>query len=132
MKIFLRTTIVSFAIWLAAAFLNAILDITYITIAGYGKGELTEGFGMVLIVSLLFSIPGILIFWIVYLLNYQNEKLFRLLVKTALLTSLLSGMIFFIWLSEGFKGHSGNLVILATFAAFLSVSLHFRVIMNKS
>jgi hypothetical protein len=132
MVIFFRTTFHVFTIWLTASLLNAILTVLYCLISGYGRDELLEGFGLVLLISLLFSIPGILIFWLLYLFNYHQVKLFQVLFKTALFTSLLSGITFFMWIGEGFKKHNAALIAAAVIAATLSVSFHYNVIVKKN
>ncbi len=88
MKRFVQATFISFTAWLLAAFINAILMAAGIFIFEHLNKHLGVFFVATFLYSLLFSIPGIFIFWVFFITNYYKEQLFQVLLKTALCTSL--------------------------------------------
>ncbi len=130
MKKFIKTVSASFTIWVAAALINGLLVAALSLFVNHDSGELGLTFGLVIVFSLLFSIPGIFIFWLFFIANYFQEGLFQLLLKTALFTSLFSALIFFGWVGRGFHSDNIWLIIFAVVAAVASVMIHHGSVRN--
>ena len=120
---YVMTALISLSIWIAAIVISAVADIIFIGLFSHGGGA-GEAFELIIVFSALFSLPGIIIFWLVFLLNCKKDELFHLLFITAFVTSFLSAFVFFLWINEGFGGQSFWLLLFAVLAALASVALH--------
>jgi hypothetical protein len=112
-------------VWIVAILVNAIADMIFIA----GSNAL-EAFWLILIFSSIFSLPGIFVFWLVFVCNYQKDALWRLLFITGGTTSFISTAVFFVCLGEGFAGQSLWLLLVAVLSALASVGLHRPVIIH--
>jgi len=94
--IFIKSVFICFTIWVLAALVNALLAGTCLFIFSHEFGFWPEAFFIVLVFTLLFSVPGAFIFWIVLLINRDEAILFRILLKTGIVLSALSSLLLFI------------------------------------
>lgn len=92
---FIRSIFFSFTIWLLAAMFNALLSGAWLNVFASYFNEGAGTFFLVFIFTLIFSIPGIFIFWIVLLANWDEVFLFRLLLKAGLIISVLSSLLLY-------------------------------------
>ena len=123
------TSILSFSIWIVSLIINAVLDLLLIGFHS-GGSELFDGLGLILLFSSLFSLPGMIVLWIVVFMNYAKPDLFNRVFITALLTSFLSVFVFFCWIADAFGGKSFWLILFAVLSALFAVMLHRPVIKN--
>jgi len=130
MKKFVRTVFISFTIWIAAALINSIMVTAWSLFSGHGSGQPLLTFAMVTALSLLFSIPGIFIFWIFFIANYYEAGLFQLLLKTGLFTSLFSTLLFFGCAGKGLSG-AYWFALFAVTAAIAAILIHHSTITNN-
>ncbi|MBL0355946.1 MAG: hypothetical protein IPP72_03260 [Chitinophagaceae bacterium] len=119
---FLMTPLISLSIWILAILMSAVVDVVFISL--FSHGEAWEAFGLIIVISAMFSLPGIIIFWLVFLLNCKKDGLFNLLFLTALATSFLSAFVFFIAINENFSGQGFWLLLFAVLSALGAVALH--------
>lgn len=123
------TAVVSLSVWLVANILNAVLFA--IVISAGGTGDELSIVGFVLLCSGLFSLPGLFIFWILFLLFSRNINLYRPLLITSAVVSFLSVMLFFIYLSVSFGADRGMWVfVLPVIAAVVSTVVHRKAIQH--
>jgi hypothetical protein len=85
--------------------------------------------GFVMICAALFSLPGLLIFWLLFLLNCRHPNLYQFLLITSASVSFLSVMVFFIYLSISFGADRGMwVIILPATAAVAATGIHRKAI----
>ena len=126
---YVMTIAVTLSVWVVSIIINAIAGMILIGFVS-GDGELLAVLGIIIAFSTAFSLPGIIIFWLVFLYNCKRENLFTILMLTAFLTSFISVVVFFVWLNEGFAGQSFWLITFAVLSALVAVLLHRRPINN--
>jgi cytochrome c biogenesis factor len=124
----MKTCFFTFTIWLLAAFINGVLYATVFSLGKLVNTDAAESFFLATIFSLVFSIPAIFCFWIVFLTNSEKENLSAVLLKTAFIVSALSCLIVPILPSDVVNGHHVLLVLMIVIAALTSVLLHHPVI----
>ena len=120
----------SFTIWVLSAMLNAILSGT---VVWFFSGEFNywpSAIILVFIFSLLFSVPGILLFWMILLVNWESEELFRILLKAGLIISSLSSLLVFI-LPVGMDKYKLLLLSLCiVITTTASIMLHHNILLS--
>ncbi len=121
---------ICFSIWIVSVIINAISVILLIGLIP-NVGAMITGLLFIALLSAGFSLPGIILFSVVFFLCRENENLFKMLMITAVLTSLFTILAFFIWIDEGFARQRFWLVCFAMLSALLSVLMHRRVIKKK-
>lgn len=126
---YVMTILVSLSVWVVSIIINALAGMILIGFVS-GDGELLAVLGIIIAFSAAFSLPGIIIFWLVFLYNCKKENLFIMLMLTAFLTSFISVVVFFVWLNEGFAGQSFWLITFAVLSALVAVLLHRPAINN--
>ncbi|MES2847453.1 MAG: hypothetical protein V4685_00235 [Bacteroidota bacterium] len=120
------TALISFSIWIVANIINAILFAFIFSFAGNGD---LDGIGIVLLFSAAFSLPDILIFWMVFLVKCRKNNLFPVLLITAASVSLLSVVLFFLYLAISFGADRGMwIIIVPVLAAIAATAIHRRAI----
>ena len=123
----------SLSIWVVAILINAIADVTHIamTQAGWiGIGV----FGAILMPSAIFSLPGILVFWLIFLLNKKNKNLVYILMITGIVTSAASVLLLLLFIGQGLKSGFILFVFIAALSGFISTALRnnlVNAIVNK-
>lgn len=83
---YLKAAFISFSIWLTAILINVILFAIVTSLQG-SRGYFWQAVGLVLLISAMYSFPGIVIFWLVFLLTFYHHKIFKILLITAIVTS---------------------------------------------
>jgi len=124
---YVATVLVSLSVWLLANIFNAVLFA--IVIAAGGTGDELSIVGFVLLCSGLFSLPGLLIFWILFLFLIRKSNLFQLLLITSAVVSFLSVIVFFAYLAISFGADRGTwIIVLPVLAAVAATTLHRKSI----
>jgi hypothetical protein len=119
---FVMTPLISLSIWIVAILMSAVADVVFISLFSHGRAW--DAFGLVIVISAMYSLPGIIIFWLVFLFNCEKDGVFNLLFITALATSFLSAFVFFIAISKNFSGQAFWLLLFAVLSALAAVTLH--------
>ncbi len=124
MLIFIRSLVLCFTVWVLTALLNTALAGTWLCLFANEYNQFSGTYMMVLIFTLIFSVPGMFFFWIILLATWDNENLFRTLLKAGMVISSLSTMILFV-LPHGLARHeiiplSACIII----AAVASIMIH--------
>ncbi|UEG51182.1 hypothetical protein LK994_06800 [Ferruginibacter lapsinanis] len=133
MKI-VQTIIFSFTIWVVAALINAALSATILSFSGSRFESWPGAFVLALVFSLLFSAPGIFVFWIIFMACVNSEKLFGILLRTGILASLISVILFRTLLNNEFKGLYFFMGLSAVIDAVIAILVHHTSItsINKN
>lgn len=125
---YIMTALISLSIWIVANTANIILFAFLFALAGNGD---LEGIGFVSLCSALFSLPGMLIFWIVFLITCRKNNVFAILLMTAASVSFLSVVLFFLYLVMSFGADRGMWIfIIPVFCAVAATAIHRRAINN--
>ncbi len=136
MNYYLKSTIHSFTIWVLAALINAILSAWCLSVAPNAFDNWGEAFMLAFFVTLIFSIPGVFIFWITYMTNRMTDSssLFRVLLRTGFIIAVVSGLLFFISFNGMLKGFTFFLMLSIIVAAISSIMLHhnFIIVSHKN
>ena len=121
---YLKTALISFSGWFTVILVNVIVIAVLEFLQG-SRGYFWEGVGLVLLVSAVFSFPGVVIFWLVFLFNFCHHKIFKILVITAIVTSSLPVLSMLLVYSDGhIHFQSVSLIALAILSAVIAVVLH--------
>jgi hypothetical protein len=129
--IFIKSVFLSFTIWVLTALLNTMLSggcLAFSNEVRYWQ----ETFLLVFIGTLIFSIPGIFIFWIVLLVNWRKDLLFRSLLKAGFVISALSSLLLFILPFNHIKGQQAPISLCMIIAAVASIMIHYPAIRSIS
>ena len=129
MKI-IQTIIYSFTIWIVAALINGALSATLLSFTKTMFQSWPGAFVLALVFSLLFSAPGIFIFWIVFMANRDKERLFSVLLRTGVIASLASAVLFWSLLGNEFRGLYFFLGLFAVIAAIAAILIHHTSIVS--
>lgn len=120
---YVMTSLVSLSVWIISILINALLFVFIFAFSG--SNDFWQDTGFVLLFSAVFSFPGISIFWLVFLIKCRNDNLFTILLITALCTSLLSVLVFFLYLAISFGADRGmSIFILPVLSALTAAALH--------
>lgn len=132
MNPYLSITYRTFTIWIMASVINGMLSGSLLTIAGNGSDRLIPMTFLAGLCSLLFSIPGFFVFWMVMLemlrRNIMGRSLFRAALSTAIILAIATGII-----SSGlFRSVSGDKLsylfpVSIVISAIASIMMHFRM-----
>ncbi len=124
MKYF-QSAFYSFTIWVLASIINGITSGLYLILSGKMGPEALMGS---LVFSLVFSLPGIFLFWIYFMIRlYKHSggsKLFIELLNAALLVAIFSGIIFYQFLGNEFRSNNIVLMILGIVATLIALFVH--------
>ena len=122
---FAVASVISLSVWIVANIINVVLVLLTM---GFASGNVVfiEAFGFILLFSAAFSLPGIIIFWVVFLANYDSKNLFVVLLITALITSALSVLLLMLWIG-GNDLSSVGLFVSAVISAIAAVIIHVSV-----
>lgn len=122
-----KTTAISVRIWGLALLINLTIAAIYIT--------LTFGLQAVLFVPVIlffpvfYSIPGVIIFWFIFLIFYRNRFLFVLSILTGLLMAIFS---FKLAVTKLFvDGYGLSITELNWFKKFAIAAVLFSVVFHK-
>jgi hypothetical protein len=124
----IKTALVSFSTWIIAILINVILFAVVTSLQG-SSGHFWQIIGLVLVTSALYSLPGIIIFWLVFLFNFYHRKIFKTLLITATVTSFLSVLCLLLLVGNGsIHFQSVPLFTMAILSAVIAVVLHRQAI----
>ena len=124
--------VLSFTIWIMAALFNAIGVEMLLFVMGKVNVDIIESLGIILLLSLLFSLPGIFLFWIIFISNYNSPRLYQKLLFSALLISSLNSAIVQYFFSGSIQVTSWLIVSVTVVATFFSLAMHHRSISKIS
>lgn len=129
MNYYLKLSIHSFTIWVLAALINAILSTCCLSVAPNNFGNWIENFTLIFFLTLVFSIPAIFIFWIIYMTTpMDGNALFPQLLRTGFIMAFISAVLFFIFFNSMFKSGAFFLALSIIVAAVTSIMLHHHFI----
>lgn len=131
---FVVASVMSLSIWIVANMINVVLVLLTMGFAS-GNDVFIEAFGFILLFSAAFSLPGIIIFWVVFLANYDSKNLFMVLLITALITSALSVLLLMLWIGGNDLGSAGlfvSAVISATAAVVIHISVFNQIVETQN
>lgn len=128
-KKYFTTTAVSLSIWLVSLIINALFDLLLIGFTS-GGSEWLGTLGLVLVFSAMFSLPGMIVLWLLILFQYTNSALFNAVFYGVLIISFLCVFVFFMSIGEGFGGQSIYIIVMAVVSSIISVLLHEQTIKN--
>ncbi|MEP7142337.1 MAG: hypothetical protein ABI707_05690 [Ferruginibacter sp.] len=129
---FIKSIFLSFTIWVLTALLNAIFSGSWLALFSIELKNWPTAFLVVLICTLVFSIPGMFIFWIVLLVRWNKDLLFRSLLQTGFIISALSSLLLFILPVNELKGQQAFLSLFIVIAVITSVMIHHSIIKSIS
>ncbi len=129
MKLF-KSIFICCSIWLLAGLLNALLFATWLSLFTTEFHHWPRTFGLALIFSLLFSVPGMFIFWVVFVVNWSCDLLFRHLLNAGLILSVLSSLLLFLFDGE-IQKQQFVLACYIVIAALSSIMIHHTFIKNS-
>ncbi len=125
---FIKSIFLSFTIWILTALLNALLSGAILSFTGLNQwpGALLLAF----VFTLVFSVPGMFIFWIVLLTNWNDAILFRIMLRTGFIISGLSSLLLLIVPDNDVKAHFFLLSFCVVVAAIASIMVHHPIIQS--
>ena len=125
---YVMTSIVSLSVWIFANLIHSLLSAVCILSINV-SGEFLEGLGFIVLFSSIFSFPGIVVFWLLFLFNCRNQKIFTILLVTASVTSFASVLLLLgnLTITPGSVIH---LFLMAMLSAITAVVLHRPAIMD--
>ena len=129
MKI-IRSIFLSFTVWVLAALFNAILSSTCLYFFMPDFQYWAGGIAVVFFLSLIFSVPGIIIFWIVILFNWDEDTLFRSLLKAGFIIAMASSLFLFTPIFKDFLKHPMILAPCILVATIGAIMLHHSTILS--
>ena len=129
----LKSTVYCFTIWVLSALVNAIISTCCLVITPNEFYNWYEVFMLSFFCTLLFSIPAIFIFWIIYITNNKADgnSIFRLLLRTGFITASISAILFFIFFNSEFKNCTLFLALSIIIAAVTSIMFHHSFIITS-
>lgn len=125
---YIMTVLVSLSIWIVANTTNTML---FAFVFAFASNSGLGGIGFVSLCSALFSLPGILIFWVVFIITCRKDNAFVIFLMTAASVSFLSVVLFFLYLVISFGADRGMWIfIIPVFCAVAATAIHRRAINN--
>ena len=128
----IKSIFLSFTIWVLTALLNACLGGTWLSVFSNEFSAWQLIFLQVFVCTLFFSVPGMFIFWIVLLVNWEQERLFRVLLKTAFVVSILSSVILYFLPVDVVDDQQFFLSLCVVIASIASIMIHHSTIKTIS
>ena len=93
---FFKSIFSTFTIWVLASLLNALLGATWLRLFLTEYNHWPVRFALTLLFTIFFSTPGMFVFWLMLLINWENTRLFRSLLKAVFIISILSALFLFL------------------------------------
>ena len=137
MNRYFKITIRTFTIWVASSLINGLLCGIYFSVIG-NEFSGVGGTILFIIISLVFSIPGFLLFWIFLLIGINRKVYARALFRTALSTGLILSLIYMvfgsIWLRPMLpvERYPIGFIVISVLAGILLHFKHFKNIHNQT
>ncbi|MFT3682413.1 MAG: hypothetical protein QM791_19315 [Ferruginibacter sp.] len=122
------TALVSLSVWIFAILINTVITTAFLGLQGEGGSGLLEITGIILLFSSIFSFPGILLFWLVFLFNCKRTDVFSILLVTAIAVSVLSIVVFALLVNDALGAGYLLILLFPIIAALASVMLHHPAI----
>ena len=134
MSIYLKLTGRTFTIWLLTASINALLAGIAVAIINHEYGRVPEFCLISGILSLVFSVPGFFIFWIVLLVKAAKQErgrtLFRAALGTGFILSAATAACSYGLLFNAVKNYSFVLILIIVLSFLSSIMIHFKNFKN--
>ena len=124
---FFKSIFTTFTIWVLAALINALLSATWLWLFSNEYNHWPTGFALALVFTLLFSTPGIFIFWLLLLINWEKAMLFQTLLKAGFLISSFSSLILFLFEDTELEGQQLFLSLSIVISSTASIMMHFTI-----
>ena len=134
MSIYLKLTGRTFTIWLLTAFLNGLLAGLAISIIGQEYNQVAENCILAGILSLVFSVPGFFIFWVVLLFRAarhdRERELFRAALSAGFILSAATAACAYDLLFSVVKNDAYVLMLTIVLSSLISIMIHFKIFKN--
>lgn len=131
---FFKSIFISFTVWVLTALLNALLMGSVLFFLSDEFKYFPSAFGFTLFFTLIFSMPAVFVLWIVLLANWDEQTLFRSLLKTGFIVSILSSVVAYFLPFGVIKSERPLLSLCIVIAAISSIMMHHSMIssINKN
>lgn len=130
MNIYVKLTGRTFTIWLLTALINALLAGIAVSVINHEYDSVAENCFLAGILSLVFSIPGFFIFWLVLLVRaakHERERaLFRSALSTGCLLSAATAACGYDLLFSAVKNYGFVLILIIILSSLISIMIHFK------
>lgn len=130
---FLKSSFLCVTIWVVSALLNSILSGTCLYLL---ESSLDPGWPgaylIVFIFTLIFSVPAVFIFWLLLLVNWNEVLLFRIMLRTGLVLSLLSSLLLYMLPLRISVSQLLFLCVCILISSITSIMLHHSIIRSIS
>lgn len=127
---FFKSIFSTFTIWVLAALLNALLSATWLWLFSDEYNQWPVGFALTLVFTLFFSTPGIFVFWLVLLANWNKDLLFQYLLKAGVIISSLSSLFLFFLNDDDLERQQLFLSLSIVISSIASIMMHFTIFKN--
>ncbi|MBC7510399.1 MAG: hypothetical protein H7320_16880 [Ferruginibacter sp.] len=126
----MKTLFCTFTIWVLAALINATLSASCLLLKPGEFDNWAQSFGLSFFFTLLFSLPSVFIFWLLFLMNNKEDgqSLFQLLYRTGFVTAVFSAIFFAVSFYSMFKSYVFLLGFCIIVAAVTSIMCHHSLI----
>lgn len=130
---FIKTIVFSFSTWVIASLMNGILSGIFLELLGEESFR-GDHFPVSIVMSFLFSIPFIFIFWIGFLIclsaGIAGRSLFMSLLNLSLILSALAGL-FFVFVIGRFLGAQAWVIgVIIMFSMLATMFIHRSVYLS--
>ncbi len=129
---FFKSIFSTFTIWVLAALLNALISATWMSLFATEFNRWPVWFFLSVVFTLFFSLPGVFIFWLVLLANWQKPLLFQTLLKVGFIISSLSSLFLFVLNDHEIEGQQFPLSLSIIISSIASIMIHFTILKNIS
>lgn len=129
---FLKSIFLSFTIWIVATLVNALLGGTWLSCFSEQPDHWLVACLLLFICTLVFSIPAMLIFWVVLLSNLDSDNLFKILLRTGIIVAALSTLILFFFPAGVIHSDMLFLAPCIVIATISSIMVHHSIIKSFS
>ncbi len=123
----IQIVFVNFTLWMLTALVNGLLGGTWCYVFVANWKSWWEHCLLIFLATLVFSVPGFFIIWIVLLGNYASPGLFRSLLKAGLVVSALSSMLLLCF-DDFIVGQQLMLAVLTVLSTLVSIMLLHSII----
>jgi hypothetical protein len=127
---FFKSIFSAFTIWVLAALLNALISATWMSLFATEFNRWPVWFFLSVAFTLFFSVPGVFIFWLVLLANWQKPLLFQTLLKAGLIISSLSSLFLFVLNDHEIEGQQFAQSLSIIISSIASIMMHFPILKN--
>ena len=134
MSIYLKLTGRTFTIWLLTVFLNGLLAGIAISMIGREFDQVAGYCILAGVLSLVFSVPGFFIFWIVLLFRAarhdRERELFRAALSAGFILSAATAACAYGLLFSLVKNDAYVLMVTIILSTLISIMIHFKIFKN--